>query len=128
MSTTVDLLMARHGLNQVAFLSVDTEGWDSAVLRGASKALKARRITVLEFEFNSMGLWLRQPGQPADFSQLRNTTQMLRGFGYRCFWQGNSGALAPLEPWCDGFATPVWSNIVCSHVPGILESFDSLAV
>ncbi|WP_149537757.1 FkbM family methyltransferase [Siccirubricoccus phaeus] len=49
--TTIDDILAARGIERVAFLKVDTEGYDLAVLKGAARALAERRIGVIQFEF-----------------------------------------------------------------------------
>ena len=49
--TTLDAYLDTKGITEVAFLKVDTEGLDLAVLRGAHRAIEARRIQLIQFEF-----------------------------------------------------------------------------
>jgi FkbM family methyltransferase len=49
--TTVDAFMAEAGLERIGFLKIDTEGHDLSVLKGASQALRERRIGLIQFEF-----------------------------------------------------------------------------
>lgn len=49
--TTIDDFLAERGIEQVAYLKIDTEGFDLNVLRGARRALAERRIRLLQFEF-----------------------------------------------------------------------------
>lgn len=48
---TVDGFMAREGIERVALLKIDTEGFDLQVLMGAREALAAGRIGIIQFEF-----------------------------------------------------------------------------
>ena len=50
--TTLDAELERLGLSHVDILKVDAEGLDLRVLRGASAALKAGRIDVVQFEYS----------------------------------------------------------------------------
>lgn len=50
-STTLDDFLAEHRIDRVAFLKIDTEGFDLKVLTGASRAIAERRIDVIQFEF-----------------------------------------------------------------------------
>lgn len=54
----------------------------------------------------------------------------LEGFGYRCYWQGESGRLAPASGpyWCDAFQFRVRSNLVCSHLSAAIQAFDGLSL
>ena len=67
--------MARYKLDNLTVLSVDTEGWDAPVLRGARTALRERRVEVLEFEYHRLGLWARE-------ERLQDTVAMLASYGY----------------------------------------------
>ena len=49
--TTIDAFMQDHGIERIAFLKIDTEGFDINVLRGAKQALAERRIGIIQFEF-----------------------------------------------------------------------------
>lgn len=42
----------------VHWLAVDTEGFDALVLEGAHRTLRAHRVHIVEFEYNSaVGYW-----------------------------------------------------------------------
>ena len=73
-------------------MSIDTEGWDGLVLRGMPKALKEKRVDVIEFEY--MRAWKPIIGERG----LQHTLEYMHAFGYACFWQGNKGALAQVPP------------------------------
>jgi hypothetical protein len=49
---TVDALIDRRGWGSVDFLKIDTEGYDAHVLAGTARALRAHRISVVQFEYN----------------------------------------------------------------------------
>jgi len=49
--TTIDEFMAEAGITRIDFLKIDTEGHDLSVLKGARKALRERRIGMIQFEF-----------------------------------------------------------------------------
>lgn len=53
---TLDSFLARHGLDRVGLLKIDTEGHELAVLRGAHGALARGSIDVIQFEFNEMNV------------------------------------------------------------------------
>jgi FkbM family methyltransferase len=106
---TVDQLMERFGVATLDSLQIDTEGNDAAVLQGARQTLSQLRARVVEFEYHGIGAWRTIP--------LNATVQqLLEDFGYRCFWQGNSGALAPFIRGCD-YEFRKWSNLVCPAAP-----------
>jgi FkbM family methyltransferase len=49
--TTIDAFMAEYGLDHIDLLKIDTEGHDLSVLMGAAKALRDRKIGMIQFEF-----------------------------------------------------------------------------
>lgn len=120
--TTVDAFLAAREIDRVALASVDTEGWDGFVLRGMARALEAKRIDVVEFEY--VRAWKQHLGERA----LDSTLRWLHGLGYACFWQGNRGALAQASGacWSEAFHERIshrWSNLVCSHRADVLAAF-----
>ena len=122
-TTTVDHLMEAQGLDTIDLLTIDAEGHDALVLRGAARSLAARRIQVLEFEYHGIGMW-------ASEYALREVLERLVSAGYTCYWQGGAsvrGALAPATPFCDEFEFREHSNVVCAHRRDIVAALDSLA-
>ena len=83
---------------------------------------------MLEFEYIGRGYWRADKG--AEQRLLSATLRSLEGHGYRCFWQGESGALARASGayWCDSFAFRARSNLVCSHREDVLRTFERLCV
>ena len=73
---TVDSLIEREGLKEVALLKVDVEGADFDVYRGAAKALTKRVFRHIMAEWN--GVWF--PGQGRTF---RSFIEHFGEFGYR---------------------------------------------
>ena len=126
--TTLDSFAAsRLGREQeVGLLSIDAEGQDALVLEGADALLAARRVAVLEFEFIARGFWRNDH---PDQRRLKPTLTRLEAHGYRCFWQGENGVLAPASGpyWCDEFQFKVRSNLVCSHLPTVVNTFRRLS-
>ena len=112
---TVDARAHEHNLTSVGvdWLTIDTEGWDGLVLRGAKSLLTRRRVRVLEFEYHGIGPWRTL--------RLRDTLSWLDGMGYECFWQGNDGKLAPATTRCN-FEFRSWSNLVCAQEYGLLTA------
>jgi FkbM family methyltransferase len=49
--TTIDDFMADTGTQEIAFLKIDTEGFDLDVLHGAAQAIARRAIRTIQFEF-----------------------------------------------------------------------------
>jgi hypothetical protein len=117
---TIDSIAAEHNVSDVDVLSIDTEGSDALVLLGASSMLRQRRVRVLEFEYTSRGNWLS--------SSLNDTLVWLAHAGYRCFWQGNHGVLAPAQQTTCNVEFRVWSNLVCAHETAVLRELQALAV
>jgi hypothetical protein len=58
--STIDAWFAARGGGIVDLLKIDVEGYELAVLQGASEALKGRRIRAILCEFNDY--WLRRAG------------------------------------------------------------------
>jgi FkbM family methyltransferase len=48
--STVDNFLQERGISHVGLLKIDTEGFDINVIRGAARALKEKRIDVIQFE------------------------------------------------------------------------------
>ena len=74
-TTTLDTYAENAGLDHIAFVKVDTEGHDLAVLGGAQHLLAARRIKVVQFEYNQRWVYAR--------SFLRDAFELLVPIGYR---------------------------------------------
>ena len=72
---TLDSLAASSGVPRFAFVKIDTEGHDLAVLRGASGLLAAHRIAVVQFEYNHRWVFGR--------AFLRDAFDLLAGCGYQ---------------------------------------------
>jgi len=122
-SITIDGYARKEGLRRIHWLSIDAEGWDALIVEGARQLLEARRVDVLEFEYHSKGMWAASRAA-ADRRDLKAVLHSLDAAGYTCFWQGDSGALAQASgaAWCDAFEIRVHSNLVCSHVPAIVDA------
>jgi len=57
---TLDLEMARLGIDSIDLLKIDVEGYEGKVLRGATNLLRERRIKAILCEFNEE--WLSKAG------------------------------------------------------------------
>merc|ERR1712216_1048236 len=118
--TTVDHLL-RKETNTIDVLSVDTEGNDALVLRGAESLLRPKRVRVVEFEYHGFGHWGRG-------DHLNSTvTRTLKG--YTCFWQGSkkhNGRLHRFNPLCN-YEFKSWSNLVCAHETKITDMLNDLS-
>lgn len=53
---TLDSYAARHGVDRIDLLKIDTEGHELAVLRGARNLIAENRILRVQFEFNEMNV------------------------------------------------------------------------
>lgn len=51
---TLDSFAKKHGIKEIDFLKVDTEGHEYEVFKGAIKLIKENKIHVIQFEFNEM--------------------------------------------------------------------------
>jgi FkbM family methyltransferase len=56
---TLDEVAEREGIAYIDFLKIDTEGHELAVLLGARRLLRDRRIGHIQFEFNSLNVFSR---------------------------------------------------------------------
>ena len=59
-SIALDDYFSEEALKVVDFVSVDTEGFDAAVIDGLMGHLRKRRVRVLEFEYHGIGLWKKE--------------------------------------------------------------------
>jgi len=75
--TTLNASLREAGWNRVDLLKIDAEGYDLQVLRGASDAIAARAVGVVQFEYNRA--W-----QLAG-DTLRAAYALLESSGYRLF-------------------------------------------
>jgi len=90
--------------SMIDFLSIDTEGFDPQVLKGASKTLP--RVKYLEFEYNWKEGW-------ADIT-LSSVIEDLKLNGFACYWAGVEGNLWRItDCWHDHYDLKYWSNVAC---------------
>jgi FkbM family methyltransferase len=99
----LDRFVKQHDIEWVDFLSIDTEGHDSRVLRGANRILE--KVRYLEFEYHSIGVWKS--------TSLREVIAFLEHKGHTCYWIGRSKAWLITGCWHPSYATKRWSNIGC---------------
>ena len=85
--TTLDQFAAVRGLDRIAFLKIDTEGFDINVLRGARRLLAERRIGAIQFEFIPANIVTRVT--------MRDFFEVLAG--YRLFRLCLNGGLLPMD-------------------------------
>lgn len=100
--STVDRVMAEHGVAFVHFLKIDTEGYELEVLKGAEEALRASRIGLVQVEVG-----VDQMDRP--FLSLEDARQHLAARGYLLYGVYNqclTPARRPAE-WTGGFKAEV---------------------
>ena len=97
----VDKFVSNYG--PIHSLSIDVEGYDFDVLRGALKTLS--RVDYLEFEYNWMGSWKDQ--------HLHDAIQLLDSHGMTCYWAGIDSLWRITGCWLNYFDTHHWSNVAC---------------
>jgi len=108
MLSTVDRLAAKLGLPRVDILTVDTEGADPAVLRGAKSTLASVRY--LEFEVHR-----DIPDTAWRNTTLKSVVADLAGHGFDCYWAGGAGHLLSLNNcWFDKYEKGSWGNVACA--------------
>lgn len=108
--TTVDETVAGVFRGRVPpFLSVDAEGNDALVLRGARDALSSGGVKYLEFEHQRYRAW--------STLLLEDTIKDLDGLGYECFWALDKGKLIRITRcWHPSWTHKhSWSNVVCAR-------------
>ncbi|NIG54433.1 FkbM family methyltransferase [Chitinophaga sp. Cy-1792] len=54
--TTLDEFIATNDIDKIALLKIDTEGHERNVLQGATQAIRAGKIDVIQLEFNEMNV------------------------------------------------------------------------
>jgi len=90
---------------QIHFLSVDVEGYDFEVLKGADQIL-SKQVHYLEFEYNRKGAWRRQP--------LKDALEYLETQNFQCYWPGRNGHIWRITGcWMDYYSNRFWSNVAC---------------
>jgi FkbM family methyltransferase len=92
---------------KIDVLSIDTEGFDLPVLRGASEVLKRTRY--LEFEYH--GVWAKE-------HLLKDAVDLLEEMQFVCYFagQGRLFKVTGASCWLDDlYEIRMWSNIACVH-------------
>lgn len=87
---TLDRFAEQHGVDRIAMLKIDTEGYDCDVLRGARRMLIEGRIDVMQFEYNWR--WLLNK------SSLLEVFTLVEGMPYR-FGKLNNGFIEFYHEW-----------------------------
>ena len=118
---SVDQIVAERKLESIDLLSIDTEGHDAPVLRGANTPLEKRLAKVVEFEYHLKGAWASKS------EKLDHVISMMRRNQYTCFWQSGTGELSPFFPECAAaYEFREWSNVVCATHPKVVIAFNML--
>ena len=113
--TTVDKLVEDHNITYIDMLSIDTEGFDAEVLKGAAKTLGAQKVRYLEFEHHSVGSWAK--------TSLKSVIEALDTAGFDCYWalgrkkepNGPGGLSRLTRCWDRRYNQKQWSNVACIH-------------
>lgn len=104
---TVDDILVDFGLTKLDILTIDVEGADPAVLRGATKALSLARY--VEFEVHrdlATTAW--------GSTTLASVVGALDHQGFDCYWAGNNGKLLSMKRcWTENFERGAWGNAAC---------------
>lgn len=108
----------REEKKPIHLLSIDAEGFDGKVLRGAHGLLEDKLVKFLVFEYNWK--WENVPGM-----SLRRSTEELHGLGYSCFLLA-ANTLIPLSGdwWQDDYEFWQWANVLCGQ-RGDRDLFDA---
>ena len=117
---TLDALMRSKGLahRTIQLLSIDVEGFDALVLRGANATL--RRTLVVEFEYHKVGVWKHMGFWPT-------IDWLAQQHNFRCYWQGDDDSLAPVLAECDaGMKDAFWGNVVCTRSDRLARMLETL--
>ena len=128
-ATTIDAFRAERGEADapIFLLKVDAEGFDGAVLRGAERALAARRVKFVVAEYNSK--WRHAPvaargGGGSEQWSLRGVAARMLELGYECHLL-TAARLVPLwgRYWQPAYESWTFSNFICAQLcdPDILH-------
>lgn len=88
------------------FLSIDVEGFDIFVLRGAKSTLQKTKY--VEFEVHNKGAWKNVP--------LETAITELEQQDFVCYYAGTGGKLWRLTDCMTGPLMNIWSNVACVNV------------
>ena len=76
--TTLDEFCITNDIKRIDVLKIDTEGFETEVIRGASNLLQAGAVPFIYLEFNDV-----QPRENAHGGALAPVAELLQGHGYR---------------------------------------------
>ena len=119
-STTIDHYLDEEGIDTVALLKVDVEGYELAALRGARRSLERKRIRAIYFEYFEKLLVRVAP--PAELLALfdavgyevcfcRAANLERHGRDLRTIRKGLAGHGLPLQP-VKAFAIPAMTDLL----------------
>jgi FkbM family methyltransferase len=90
----------------IDILKIDTEGFDPAVLKGATRVLQAKQAAIVYFEYNKMNLWRTV--------NLKTVIEDLDELDYVCYFEGRPTLTRITGCWDNRFEFKRWSNVVCT--------------
>jgi len=112
--TTVDAVREKYRLEYIDFVKVDTEGYEMAVLRGMRSSLKARKISMIQFEYG--GTWLDA------HETLANASELLRECGYVLYRLRRDG-LEKIDYDCRQHECFKYSNFIAAQSMEIISQW-----
>ena len=124
---TVDQLVKRDNIKHIDILKIDTEGYDTFVLDGASNSLSKGLIDFIIFEYNTF--W--PSDQRNEPTQLEKTVLNLYDKGkYVCYLSGKAVLQRLTFCYDKTVGKRQWSNVFCASSTskvgqGIIQVFDS---
>lgn len=105
--STVDTVASELRLPRVDVLTIDTEGFDPAVIYGANSTLL--NVRYLEFEVHR-----DLKNSPWGYTTLKSIVTHLDTLGFTCYWAGNNGRLLNMNRcWSEKFELGGWNNAAC---------------
>jgi FkbM family methyltransferase len=75
--STLDKYCAKHKIEQIDFLKIDTEGNEYQVLEGGQELLEKKRISIIQFEFGDKMVFSKK--------SFRDFYELLKGNDFRIF-------------------------------------------
>ena len=119
-ATTVDKWLAEERIYSVDVLSIDTEGHDPSVLKGADGLLSRGGAAVVEFEIHYLRDW--------NSTALETVITRLDRYGYDCYMlQQRATVLRLTGCWNPRFDVKNWGNVMCvlrdSTLSPVMETF-----
>ena len=100
-TATLDQFCAENNIDEIAFLKIDTEGAEYAVLSGAMHLLKNQKIRAIQFEYGGT--------YPDAGHTLREVYELLTGHGYSLY-RISKGGLIYLQEWRSALEAYRYSN------------------